>query len=46
MIRMSKVSKEINTTVQVRLVSEVSKVHNRDSRNLIVYMLEVSKLFL
>ena len=38
--------KEINTTVQVRLVSEVSKVHNRDSSNLIVYMSEVSKLFL
>ena len=46
MICMSKVSKQINTTVQVRLVLEVSKVHNRDSKNLIVYMSEVSKLFL
>ena len=39
-------SVEINTTVQVRLVSEVLKVHNRDSSNLIVYMSEVLKLFL
>ena len=29
-----------------RLVSEVSKLHNKDSSNLIVYMSEVSKLFL
>ena len=29
-----------------RLVSEVLKLHNRDSSNLIVYMSEVSKLFL
>ena len=32
--------------VQIRLVSEVSEVHNRESSNLIVYMSEVSKLFL